>query len=310
MITVTHNAAEGSLVHGTARGDGTADVLTGNGWRWSRTIGAWYLPSSRDRLPRLDVLTRTVHALRAAGHDTADPEVDTTPRPTAEIERDRQQRQQARSQRLAQRADRAADAAQAAAARGREIASRIPFGQPILIGHHSERRHRRDLATIDRAHRTAAEQEERATELARRAQVAGADTRVRYQPQQVARRITHLEVEQRRLERRIHGYRNPLGDEFPPAEGANLDRLTSMLQETLDQLDYWRQIRTEQIRAGEALDLSKATVKPGDHVEYRGRWYPVVRANPKSVSVRSIVGGSWTDTIPYDQLTGHRPAPL
>ena len=27
----------------------------------------------------------------------------------------------------------------------------IPFGQPILVGHHSERRHRRDLARHDSA---------------------------------------------------------------------------------------------------------------------------------------------------------------
>jgi hypothetical protein len=30
-----------------------------------------------------------------------------------------------------------------------QIASHIPLGQPILVGHHSERRHRKDLARID-----------------------------------------------------------------------------------------------------------------------------------------------------------------
>lgn len=34
-------------------------------------------------------------------------------------------------------------------ARARAIADHIPLGQPILVGHHSERRHRRDLERID-----------------------------------------------------------------------------------------------------------------------------------------------------------------
>ena len=35
--------------------------------------------------------------------------------------------------------------------RADSVASGIPFGQPVLVGHHSERRHRRDLARIDSA---------------------------------------------------------------------------------------------------------------------------------------------------------------
>lgn len=37
------------------------------------------------------------------------------------------------------------------AARADEAATGIPFGQPILVGHHSERRHRRAIERIDRA---------------------------------------------------------------------------------------------------------------------------------------------------------------
>lgn len=38
--------------------------------------------------------------------------------------------------------------AEAAGRRAREISDMIPFGQPILVGHHSEGRHRRDLDRI------------------------------------------------------------------------------------------------------------------------------------------------------------------
>lgn len=39
--------------------------------------------------------------------------------------------------------------AAAAFAKADAVASGIPFGQPILVGHHSEARHRRDVARID-----------------------------------------------------------------------------------------------------------------------------------------------------------------
>jgi hypothetical protein len=43
-ITVEHSA-EGTLVHGTTRGDqAAAQALKANGFRWSRNLDAWYLP--------------------------------------------------------------------------------------------------------------------------------------------------------------------------------------------------------------------------------------------------------------------------
>lgn len=45
----------------------------------------------------------------------------------------------------------------AAYERAREIGSHIPLGQPILVGHHSERGHRADLKRIDNAMRKSVE---------------------------------------------------------------------------------------------------------------------------------------------------------
>lgn len=58
-------------------------------------------------------------------------------------------------------------------ARGAEadrIADGIPFGQPILVGHHSERRHRKDLARIQNGMSAAVELERKAN-----AQASAAD---------------------------------------------------------------------------------------------------------------------------------------
>lgn len=60
--------------------------------------------------------------------------------------RDRMERRaELRREWAAKRSDKAAAAFDAASA----VASGIPFGQPILVGHHSEARHRSDVAKID-----------------------------------------------------------------------------------------------------------------------------------------------------------------
>lgn len=54
-----------------------------------------------------------------------------------------------------------------------EAATGIPFGQPILVGHHSEARHRRTIEKADRAMRASIAESKRADELARRAAAVG-----------------------------------------------------------------------------------------------------------------------------------------
>lgn len=53
--------------------------------------------------------------------------------------------------------------------RAHELVSGIPLGQPILVGHHSERRHRRTLERSDSAMRQGWEDSNKAAEMASRA---------------------------------------------------------------------------------------------------------------------------------------------
>ena len=46
------------------------------------------------------------------------------------------------------------------------------------------------------------------------------------------------------------------------------------------------------------------TVAAGDEVLVGGRWYTVVRANRKTVTVPT--GHSWTGTVPYREIRDHR----
>lgn len=82
-------------------------------------------------------------------------------------------KQQAKRDRYAARAAKKRSESHAAYAAQRAIADRIPPGQPILVGHHSERRHRRDLARIDRDARKSVEAANAAAYLERKAQTYG-----------------------------------------------------------------------------------------------------------------------------------------
>jgi hypothetical protein len=55
----------------------------------------------------------------------------------------------------------------------REIGSHIPFGQPILVGHHSEKRHRADAARIDNNMRKGVEATDKASYYAEKAANVG-----------------------------------------------------------------------------------------------------------------------------------------
>jgi len=83
------------------------------------------------------------------------------------------ERQEARKERLESRAAKARAKAEAADRAARETADKIPMGQPILVGHHSEKRARRDA---DRIHNKMGEmiaQQKKAEALASRAESVG-----------------------------------------------------------------------------------------------------------------------------------------
>lgn len=77
-------------------------------------------------------------------------------------------------ERFAARAEKAREASSAAHGEARRIGSFIPLGQPILVGHHSEKRHRRDIDKIDRSMRKAIDLDSKASHYERKAESYGA----------------------------------------------------------------------------------------------------------------------------------------
>lgn len=76
---------------------------------------------------------------------------------------------EARIERLNDRAEKKAAASDAAYKAGKQIADMIPFGQPILVGHHSEKRARRDVDRIRNYATKSVELDREAKSLAARA---------------------------------------------------------------------------------------------------------------------------------------------
>lgn len=157
---------------------------------------------------------------------------------------------------------------------------------------------------------------ELAADTERRAAVAAVGTDARYHPVTVANRITRLTAERNRITRDLDGHTRTIAvlpdgtrhtDTAALATGTHPDRLTARLAEITDQLTYWEAVRDQQVTTGATPGHSQATINPGDTVRIRGRWYQVIRASKKTVTVPSTLG-SWTDTAPYHEITDHRPA--
>jgi len=310
MLTITHTHEAGTIIEGTAKGDGTAPILKRQGWRWGRSITAWYVPQSRDRLPKDYIITRTAAALEEAGF-VVELEIDRTTRSTTEVEAGKADRQADRVAALEAKAARKSDAADQAWARADAAGNPLPpGGEPIKIGHHSEQRHRNALEKAHTAMGRAVAADAEAAEAERRAEAATHTTGARYNPVTVANRIEKLAASIRRIEREIA---SPVYDDtrgYVPAsaelQARRAERAAPRLGELRDQLAYWEQVRTDQIDSGRATNYGPHNVKKGDHVRIRGNWWKVARANAKTVSVET--GYSWTDRSPWAEVQAHRAA--
>ncbi|MBN1881023.1 MAG: DUF3560 domain-containing protein [Deltaproteobacteria bacterium] len=84
-----------------------------------------------------------------------------------------EEKQDARRERYLDRADKADQEKENYWKRTDDIARFIPPGQPILIGHHSEKRHRRDLERMDNLTRKAIDAKEKADHYRRKADAVG-----------------------------------------------------------------------------------------------------------------------------------------
>lgn len=175
-----------------------------------------------------------------------------------------------------------------------KIISMIPPGQPILIGHHSERRHRKDLKRIETNMLKSNEESKKAEYFSDKSH-------------RLARAAEKLES-RRFIGNRINDVRKKI------AQLSNwLDSNNPRLLQAQEKLEYWQNrldtIEAKQKEKGCAI-ASPETIKIGDLVYYISSWLPVVRVNKKTVTVSNWSNRSHSQyKIAYTRISKFKSKP-
>jgi Domain of unknown function (DUF3560) len=333
-ITIRHTHAEGTLIEGSAKGDGVWEVLKAQGrnWRYFRSLGQIGLGQSRDKAAKTWIIEPAAKALREAGHEVTVEIDESQRRDMATIEAERAERAEVRAERYEERAEKRGEQANADYARARQMAEAIPFGQPILTDHYSAGRDRRYRDRIHNTYGRAFEGMDEAKELGRRAEAAQANQSHRESVPATLRRIEKLEADLRGVRRNLDGRLDYVSDgsggyalkRVMPSEGrkARLEQMAADLQE---QITYWRG-HVAKAEANGVKVWSREDFTKGDFALTRWGWVEVLRVNAKSLThpwganavhlevvtrdnVKTALGTpGWTDTATYDEVRGRKSA--
>lgn len=294
-LLVRFSRSAGLCLEGTRRGDGAGRVVRALGWRWGRSVGSWYLPGSRGRFVDAAALQLAMSALTVAGFDVV-AEIDDSVGDVDRELRERAQREAGRADRLRRRAAKHEAAAADHAASYESLVEMNPPGQPYLVDAAGYGRQLRAAAARDRHEALAIEHERAAREDQAAAQRAQESHVSRHSPAAVAGRVVRLGQQLRRI-RRVLAQDDGTG----PARA----QLVAQEQRVGAELTYWEQVQAQLLADG-ALDVWGPTrVQVGDEVQVGAQWWPVVRVNRASVTVRTATG---TQRAPWRSVRDRRSA--
>ncbi|NUR01325.1 MAG: DUF3560 domain-containing protein [Streptomyces sp.] len=316
-LEITHTRADGTLIEGSRKGDGVYEIVRAHGFRYFPSLGCLGVRQSRDKAVKRWYVDGAAAALAQAGWTVTVLVDEDTRRTFAEQEADRVERAEDRTQRFTEYAGNAASRSTARRDAADRISKRFEFGQPILLGHHSQRRAERDHERIDQNMRASFAEADRAEHYARRAKASGSYEAFRKNPPRTLRRIGNLEAELRGVERWQRGEsNNGYTVDLTPYRVAELERRH---EELTDELGFWRHVVAEAEAAGFKVwgpdDFTK-----GDFARIRGRWYEVLRVNKKTlgipggpdiqrvISLETHAYPGMRGTAPYDEVTARKSA--
>jgi len=242
-------------------------------------------------------------------------------------------KREARYNRLIAAAEKAEKESTAAWNQARSMAEVIPFGQPILVGHHSERRDRNYRARIESKHRKGYELHQRAEELKSRAEAMQNNNAIYTDnPQAVdllSDKVKILEAEQAEMKRinaalrkgadfetlemserhradlltiaRVQAYYQPLTKGFPPYALSNLSAQIRTAKKRAEQVE--KQQTTE--RTEKTINGVQIVHNPEDNrvqMFFKGKPAEEIRALLKSHGFR------WTPSQGCWQAYYNNPA--
>ena len=188
---------------------------------------------------------------------------------------DYEERKEARIERLEERAAKKKAEAEARWQSSGERASRIPLGQPILKGHHSEKRHRRDIERIQADSRKSVEARREAEELERRAAAAEASGAISSDDpkalEKLQKKLAYMEAQREQIKRfsrlarkgdqeaisRIAKYLGPSASYHKPEKGypsyvlSNLGANIRRVKERIEELEKRAERTARQTEIGD-----------------------------------------------------------
>jgi len=158
--------------------------------------------------------------------------------------------------------------AEAANKRVHGLLDPIPLGQPILVGHHSEKRHRRTLEKADAAMSRAVEHHKMAEHHAHKSEACARALEKQYDPGFCYRRIEDGNRELRDAERR-------------KARGCVV-RVDEQIAQAKEKIAFW----TARLNEVGGMSLSLDQIHKGDTIKTSWGSFEVVKVNKKTVTIR------------------------
>lgn len=225
--------------------------------------------------------------------------------PLEERLEDRRERSALRAERLSERADKKTEEAESAARTAHRIGDNIPMGQPILVGHHSERHHRRDVARMHSSMDKAGAAYADAERLKAAASAAAFNAEEGYSLPFISHRLRESKARLAAMRREIESYLGSDASQSAHEEKrvAWLARHRLLAAEYERDLQYW----TTKLAESGGLPFGPENVSVGDSVLFHGTWYPVRRASKKSITVGRWLGvASMEYRLRWADIKDHR----
>ena len=227
-----------------------------------------------------------------------------------------------RAARFEKYAEHAGQRAQAAKKAVDDIAEHIPFGQPILVGHHSEKHARKDAERIGSGMRRMIEEQGKAEYWADRAKATEHWAAYKERPEVIARRVKKLEserrVHEREMDRRTTKYWRPpyvydqaTGQQVydPPAVEESWNRYWARHRRWLEHYDIVLAFQKARYAdsGGTEIDKAKWSLEPGGMALVRGRWEKIVKVNRTTVALASGLYAGLTLKYGKEEIKEYKP---
>ena len=304
-LVVRYRYSDGVLLDGDSYPHKDAIKTATPQWRWFRSLRQWGVPRKRERVLSREHVEQYVDGLVAAGVpkvrlDYAVPTPEDV-RDFDEVVAEDQGCADTRAGRLEARADRLAAQAQLEQDKSHDIVSGIPMGQPILVGHHSQRRHEGALERSGRAMDRAVDADREARRARRGARIAKSRGARRESPPFAIRRLREIDADLRKLEMQITG-QPPKGwwgtPPAGPATGEWLTQLQTRQREAQQRRAYFRGVleaehvpaTTDVLRGGDEVmtERGPATVRSVSAKAAKVVYSTPLGARAKSVSLARL----------------------